>query len=837
MAPPHPGVEARWFPFPALFLLLSVGCQPLGGVTAQIEFSGTAAEGTVRRSLRFAALPEGIGRLEIEVLAADGTALGETALDLRPGPGESLLEPAGGRWRIDGVPAGRDRSLVARAYPEAAEVPDPSPNFAGRIDGLEIEPGRITQAGTLVLTPAGTRDPELDQDPPGVPNLSLEADPRGEQVLVRWLRGPEADLGGYLVAVDPGLSGAAPALIRGRSVTPGEDLAPGLVVAAQVALGETTALVLDGVDGEPLRVLLYAFDTDAIGQPLNWSTPAEAITTPLDTTLPGAPERFSAELNTTLDLTFVAPGEDGGEGPVSRLELRGGSSEAAVTTDFEALDSLPLSLPVSPTPGAEVQVSVEVDPALVSPWLGLRAIDAAGNLGPIAAAEVQRPAPPPPRIDTITPGLALAGSELRVTGAHFGETAGRLEWIETSTTRDFPVRRWIDGVVSASVPLETGPGRLRLVRVDQATAEAPLGVLARRVLSVSGSEPFEILSARGDAEGRVRVHALHRETGRFGTPTHALERIVDGVFEGVAYVPYLAPRSAVVAGDSRGDLDLFAFVSGGGPDRLTTALVSGATVAANATRLADGVRAGAVDGLALFLLEGGTVDRPPAFLSFTRAGQLRAARVADLRLDPFDNFVVSSTAGAPRNVVGVRGPDGGRLSFLEGPPEAPRRSLWSVPRDGDPTGLIRIRSLGPSGPGAELRPTPLGTDYVLAHERPSSGGPTEIAYGLLGTGSPLPHQLSASEDARLEDLGFVLGPTGPRMVILWSVLAEGRAELRWTELDVAALGMSTASTVTAVLDIAPESHRGRLGCKATAVRGCVALWGSQDGAPLLFERR
>ena len=821
--------------FGVLWASLLPACVDHGGITARIEFS--AVPGTVQRSLRFAALPEGVGRLEIEVLAPDDTRLGQAILDLRPGPGESLLEPSGGRWRIDGVPAGQNRSLIARAFPNGM-VSLSEPSFAGRIDGLSVEPGQITQAGVLVLSPSGNRDPRFDQDAPSPPSLSLESDPRGEQVVVRWTPGSEPDLAGHLIAVDRRLNGSTPMLPRSASFETGDLLAADVVVAARASLGEATSLVLEGAEGVPVRVLIYAYDADADGRPLNWSAPSASTTTPLDTSPPGSPSDLTARLGTGLALSFIAPGEDGTEGQISALELRGGSSPDQLTTSFESFPSLPLPVDLLPGPGTAVQAQIAVDASSVPAWVGLRARDRAGNEGAIAVAEVQRLAPLPLRIDRVSPAIAIATGDLELSGSAFGPLPGRLEWVETSTTRRLPIRRWTDTFVTTEVPAEARSGQLRLFRNDGSSTQVAMAVIAQRPLPFTSMDPFELISGPREPSGQVRVHGLHREEGRFGSPTHTLEHLVDGTPLGVSYIPLLEPRSTAVAGDYRSDIDLFAFVSGGGADRLTTSVVSGSTVAPNATRLPEGASIGGVDGLSLILLGGGTGDRPPAFLALTEGGAFRAARVSDLRLEPFDTFQQVGTLGPFRALTGVRGPDGGRLTVLEGSASPSERSLWTVPLDGDPTGLVRWGSVGPSEAGAAVRPVPTTADYLLAHERPDPTGEVHIAFGLARVPGPLPHLLRISGGAaRLEDLGFVQDPGGTRVVLLWSAMNAGQAELRWTEVEVSDLASATVAIRTVALDIAPEDVRGRLGCKIHPASHCLAVWGEREGTPLLFERR
>lgn len=814
-------------------VLLGAGCAPEGGgITARLEF-GTVTPGLVRRELRVAAPPSGVGRLVIEVLDGDAP-LASTVLALRPEPGEALLQPEGGRWRIDGVPAGRMRSLRARAFLDDRLGPTGTLLFEGQRDDLVITAGATTDAGALRLEPVGNRNPAFDFEPPPPPSLEVTAPSAGEALVLSW-SGPEVgDLGGYLVATTR-TSTAVPIFRRGARWAPGETT-QGLTVETLVAAGARTTLTLNGLaDGSPVRVLLYAFDADATGAPLNWSAPAEAVATPQDTLPPNAPSGLTANLSgRNLRLDYVGPGEDGDEGTPDRYELRIAAPNVDLGENFDL--GTALSPPAVAPPGTTVSTVITV-PIDVSQGftVAARAIDAAGNEGAVSALRVNGPGGVTARIDRVIPALPIAGAELQVVGEGFG-TTGTAEWVETSTVRPVTVTSWQPDRVVVVVPAEARSGELVLGAVRQA-----LGVLVRRDAGLPAQAPFVLLGGAVDGNGLVRVHAVHREAGRFGTPNHGVERYIDGVLEGFEHVPLRQRRSPVVSGDYRVDVGVFGFVSGGESASLTTAVVSGDPVAANATRVVTGVAAGAVDGLSLMLLAGGTADRIPAFLAFTRTGALRAARVDNMRLDVFDNFsAYTSTAAAFESVDGVRTAAGAGLLGVLARGTTTELTLWDVPQDGAPEGLTRRPGARPSE-GFVVRAIPAQalptSDVLIAHE--SSGPSSSIWLGLASAFPAGFERVLFGEDLlRIEDLGFIDTAQGVRVVILASRLLASRAELLWAEVPLSAVLAGTAATAVTVapVDLADDAHRARLGCRAIA-RECWALWAHYNEAQVLFVRR
>ncbi len=807
----------------AVFLLAAACGPPEGGLTAQLRFE-PAPVARAGRGLRAASVPAAVARLEIEVLDPAGEVLGATRIARQPDEGESLLNPNGGTWLIDGVPAGEDRSLVARGRlgDQLGPEREGEIGYEGRLDGLRIDPGEVTDAGELVLRSLGGR--ELDFDPPAAPaGLDVQADPIGGRLRVAWSDASEDGVAGYLLAVS--LVGAeAPNLPRRSDPAVGSQLRPGLEVHARPASSFVEVLGLE--DGRAVRVLLYAHDDDDRGAPLNWSAPAEAVGVPADTAAPEAPGQFRAEEvdATRVRLSFSAPADPGRSTPPERYELRVGTERR-----FDGGGEL-APPPVAP-PGAAVEWVVDTR-AAGRRWLGLRAVDRAGNAGEAAFAEVGG-AGALPRVTSVPP-FAVAGAELVLEGERLGASPGTAAWVETSTVRAARVLAWTQDRVAIEVPAEARGGRIELSAPGAGAAlSPPVGVVHRsRIDLPNDTRPFELIGGRVLPGGRRR-YALHRESGSSSqTAQKAILRIADEEIDG----PWLAraePRSAAIGGDYDPALDVYGFVSGGDPAQLSTAAIRGSTVAADATRLPAGAVVGGVDGLALFLT-GGTADRPAATLALTRAGVLRAARVDDLRIEPFSSFFAySSTSAGYRAVRGARSEDGSiRLAMVESTGGVDRLAVW----DGtDPAALSPIDApIRPTtGDGIAMLALP-GGDFVIAHER-TGPGPTTVAVFLLsqwarGEAVLLPREPGLDE--RLEDLGLLETADGVRVVVLSS--GRGRsALLRWTELPE-----DLGAVASAVIDVGDGSARGRLGCKPRPGPTCLALWvASGSGPRVRFERR
>lgn len=827
------------------------GCTPeasVGSVIAHLRFD-EPVEPPSRRALRAAAVPPGVTRLEIAVLGPGEERLGATALVLDPGPGEERLTPEGGRWQIDEVPAGSDRALRAQALVGGGDLPS-ALAYEGRVDGIEIRPNEVTDVGEVRLSAVGVRQPELDFQPPQAPRaLEVEPAPEGERLRVRWAPPLDEDVAGHLLVVASATSTRAPILERGEDPREGATLAPGLVVEERLPRAALTAEVGGLEDGRSVRVLLYAFDAGASGAPLNWSLPSESLGAPLDTLAPGSPGSLAAERvgPSELRVEFVAPGEDGSTGLPAFYEVRAAASEADLRTDaFAGAPALPA--PPVASPGDRVRFSVMVGAGRDLGSVGVRAVDRAGNEGPIAVARVGAPELGAPEIRGTVPAVALAGLELRIDGVDLGATPGEVLWTETSTARALEVARWTPSAVVVALPSEVSTGFLQLARGEDGARSTfgPVGVLARSAAPVDNLSPFELLG--GARRGDRRVYALHRERGQFGSPEHAIQHLVGSALSGSALVPLNLPRSSRVAGDHRASTDLFAFVSGGMATRMTTAVVRGSTATPDATRLDPGVLAGSPDGIGLFLLGGGNPDRPPAMLVFTQQGILRAARVSDLRLDPFDGFsAYTSTVVAYRSVTGARGADDSLLLGLEEVDAAGARlGLWRLPPGGGPSDLERQESPEPprTGGGIAVRALPSAmsttSGFVVVHEAVDPDGRARIAAGLAGDWGVRPFRLLLPDEGvaeRLEDVGLLDTPAGLSLVIVTTLLDGSSGRLRWSEVRLEEGGGLSSGSSSVVIEVGDSDRRARVGCKPAPGPLCPLLWGAADSQQVLFERR
>lgn len=827
-----------------LGLVLVAGCGEPGGLTARLAFVDTQG-----RALRSAGVPDGVGRLEIDALDAYGTRLAGTVLDLSPAAGEALLVPGGGTWQIDGVSVGVDRRLSARAYlgPAAGAVAGQLA-YVGELGSITVQPGAVTDVGILTLAPAsGARDPALDFQAPDAPTFErLEPIPEGEALTAEWRGGQSSDLSGYLVALATTAT-TSPAIARGRAPTIGSELTSGVRVVQVLTASTATGATLGGlVDGVPVRALVYAYDTDDAGTPLNWSAPAEQTATPNDAAPPSAPASLTARRvdAATVELSFVAPGEDGATGLPDRYQLRHAASRSALETAFESQSALPP--PAVRAAGLVVSTRAAVPSA--SSFVGVRAIDRAENAGPIAVAAITDTGASAPSLLRIDPALARAGAQLTAVGSGFGAEPGAARWTTTATSIGLTVLGWSDTEARVLVPDSVASGTLQLSRRDGQIAQlGPIGVLAVSAPPTTSQSPFEV-AAR--AVSSPQVYTVHRERGSFSTPEHAVEQWSGGALVGSPLVPLYEARSTVVAIDARADTETFAVLSGGRASRMTSAVVVGSTLAPAATRLETGLAAGSVDGLALALLDGATGDAVPAFAAFTRSGILRMDRVDDLRLDPFDRFVVeTSTAIAFSLLSGARGSDGAILLAVAetDADQRPRLALWDVPASGDPG--QRQRRAHSSPPAVTGRPRVLavpaadGGGFVVAYAASSANGADRVAVGRASAwGSSfvevLP-DLGLSE--RVEDLGWLRVGAELRLVLLSTAetTVGGTVEaqrLRWTELPLDRLSDPSAA-VTVELDLSVADPKiGRLGCKPLALPTCAALWASTS-EELWIERR
>lgn len=844
----------------ALALALLAGCAEsgdFGGITADIVWGD---EAPARRALRAAAPPSEVGRLVISALDVAGSTLATTALALEPGPGELPLLPQGGDWSLEAVPVGANRSVLAKAFfresfrPGAGEIVA----FTGRIDNVEVRAGLASNVGVLRLQKTPNRLPEADETPPAAPSpVTATPLPSGERVRVTFTPPDDDDLVGFLLAIATSTAAnLAPPLERGARYTPGDQLASGVRVHALLPrASEAQSVDVEGlVDAVPVGVLVYAFDGDANDAPLNYSTPGQALAVPSDTLPPAAPGGLAARAVGTdqVRIELVTPGEDGAEGgPPALFELRAAGDRATLEAQFDALPA------VEPPPVGAVGETVAVERSFgqlggapAAPlFVGLRAVDAAANPGPIAIAEVVQNATVAPTLARLEPPIGLAGRELVITGDGFGTVTGTvtLEPSETGTvTVTLNVTRWTNGQIIAGLPTRARTGRLVVIRPDGARVDAPLSVVARVPYQVSEQVyPFEVV---GTGRDNPVAFAVYREEGDFGTYDSAIDRFYGEAAEGTPWAPAIEDqRSTTIAGTYSPRLDRFLFVASDQALSMTSALVTSSTVTPDPFRQAIGVTAGRADRVSVVITEGGLPGEVPAMVAFTLDGALRTATVADARFQPFDGFyATTSTVEAYDAVTLARDADGavlmahrtitGTVAVLTlrdnpggiAPNAFTTRPISNPPRVGERFELLSV----PQTPGGPER-------FLVAYEHPQPDGGRRVR--LLWAdevGARLGLAPLGPGDRRLDDVGLVLRE-GEVYVAIVSAQLAGSSELTYTEVPISAISDPTAPDGAwpgVIVDIAREDHYARVGCKPFLQAHCPIFW-SGDVQGVLFMRR
>lgn len=877
---------SRRSPLAPLALLLAIGCgqaepepeSPFGGLSLQVVFGADpAAPG--RGGLRLAAVPPLVDRLQFAVLGTDGSTLAETNLYAQPAEAQLPLVRAGGSWRLDQVPVGSGRSIVGKAYLGRRSDPalDGAVLFAGRLDGVTVRPGRVTDVGTLTLASVGPRVPEEDTLPPDAPpGFAVTAREEGGAADVSFDWPPQPDVFGFIVAVGTSsVVGAAPSIDRSWNPLVGDAIVPGLVVAQRGRLQDATELVLRGLrNGVTHTVLAYAFDADGDGLPLNYSAPAVAWVVPADRAPPGLVRSLSVTASVgaarPVRVSFEAPS---GETPAG-YEVRASLDPAQL--DGARFDALPWVPPPETGGGrglgryAPSELGVPVGEAF---FVGVRARDAAGNLGDVAVARFDPGPPPPPTIERSVPQIARAGGELRLEGRGFGVEPGRVELVTTGTAADafdLPVVRWSPGVVIARVPARARSGQLRVQRSDGSTGPehglavvlalpgraAPRCAAYRCSSGDEGLHPFELVGA-GALDGST-TGALHREccedSGR--AFVSGVERVLGLRGESRVLAEQRGTdRPTAVAGTSDPSGSRFLFVSADGPRSMSTTLVSASADAPQAVRRGLGVAAGGAERVSVAALDrpaGAPAEAFPALLAFSVGGVVRTATVDDAALRPFAGFFAlrDDEALLDRPVV-VR--DGsGAVVLAHRRVDTGGAALWvrrntrpsTDPGAFDPVPGGRRERVGP---GLELLSVPRAPggaeQVVVAYEAEDAAGRSRVRVAPIerlesGPGlAPLPDD---GVDQRLSDAGLVMRDGAAWIALLIAHRhSPSRIELTYTELPLSAVEASApvdGAHPGLALDLAGQDAQGRLGCKPLPQNTCPIVWLGED-LDVLYVRR
>ena len=848
----------------ALFASAASACdESVGGLTARIEFGqapDTRASDVSRRTLRSAALgpseplrlaavPEFVDRLQVLALDAEGTTLAETNLYASPGPMQLRLFREGGTWTLQGVPAGDDRRLVGRAYLAANADPrlDRVQVFEGEISGVTVVAGQTTDAGVLTLMPGPNRVPEADFDAPEPPaNAVATPAAEGERLEVSWMAPANDDVAGYVVAI--GDTGAAPILDRSAAVNVGTALDPAMSyeVIAIVDANPTPSVSIDGLeDGTPVNILVYAFDADAVGAPLNYSTAALLFGTPADTSPPGPIEALTAEIDGDSALIrFTAPGEDGAAdttGQPQRYEVRTDNSRDRLLDPsmFGTLASV--QAPAVEAPGDQVQFSRPLAALGFVPgtprYVAVRAVDGAANPGPIAVAAIGVTSSVAPAIEVVEPSIAVAGREVILRGRRFGDAVGEVSLTGTeSATQTVPltVVAWNDTEVLVRVPDAATTGTLSLRRVDDATAQNILTVLSRQDgFLPSDPPPFAFIADGGEG----RVAALYRERGF--TVEGAIERFVDNAPEGTPWAPVLpGRRSDQIAATKSAERLIFATRNSDGG--LDIAMVrTSTTVAADPFRQSTSLGPDPADSLGVAALP--TADESvPVLVSLTVQGILRTSVVPDARNGPPNSFipVTSTVAQFDASAVAVDPSGQGLLAHRTVTGTTARLSLRS---SADASTGIFTENEGfgpPSAPAIIVRALPSGDGFVVAYEHIEPDGRTRIRlldaarYGTTDGVAPF-----AETDLMLQDIGWVTR-NGQTWLAVVAVAVDASAALYFTELPLSALAepASVGQWPGNIVDVGPDDTRARLGCAFEVASVCAVGW-MGESIGVLFVRR
>ena len=853
-------------------LILASACstttadETAGGIAVALEFGGTGASGSLTRGLRAAGVPMSVARLEILAVDGDDNTLAETNLYAEPAEGQTELILAGGTWQLNDVTAGRGRSVIARAYLGASA--DPMRNlavaFEGRLDGIEVRPGSITEVGPLKLEVVGPRLPELDFEAPDPPRMvQATATAAGGAIDVRFAAPPQDDAVGWLVAV--GTSSAVsttPALVRGEVYAVGDRLGASVVIAAAGEFGAdaSSATVRGLTNGVTYSVLVYAYDTDLDALPLNYSQSAAALAVPADTLGPEAPRMLSITASTadSVAIQFLAP-ED--ERPIA-YEVR--TSEDALLLD-------PLSFSeqrfVAPPDAGPVAIrfartfSELGTTSTTSFFIGVRGYDTAGNAGRITIAERPGAGDGAPRIDGLSPTVAMARSDLTIRGTSLGSAAGRLELITTGTSAnaiELEVRRWSNHEVVAHLPSTARSGVLTAFRADGAQAQAYLPVvtrlttpLIRRCFPYTCSRdddvraPYEIVGA-GAADGSTTL-AVYRECCTDGF-TGGVERVFGLRHELFEYAPHARPqRSTAIAGMYSADTDSIAFLASSAMDTMSTAKVS-ALEAPAPVRLPTSVAAGGADRVALTALTPAANAPNPAMVAFTIGGVVRTSTVRNVEREVFNAFyAIRSSELAYDRVTMARGSEGTLLMAHRSTDDMGRAVIEMRENTGaDPSGFTPVgAAVAPTvADNLALVATPPGaaTPFVLAYEAVEPDGRVVVrlvdrrGFGRRSGIAPVP----LGADQRLEDLGVLMREGAPWIVVAISEAREVETvALIYTELplsDVVDESPEDGRWPGVALDVAQRPARARLGCKPMAQNTCPVGWLGPDVNQLFIRR-
>ncbi len=821
---------------------------PVGAITASIVFGPSTPPGMLRQSLRTAAVPDFVDRLQVLALDTEGSTLAETNLFASPEASQLQLFREGGTWSLDAVPAGANRRIVARAYWGMST--DPRLNGAlvlqGAIDGIQVNAGQTTDAGELMLELGPMRIPEADFAVPGPatrPNVVAVA--AGDRLDVSWDASEADDVAGYLIAMSTMTDAVPPTLTRGQSLQRGDMIEQYRIVDRILATAPRTLSIEPLVNGSPIAIVIYSYDADATGEPLNYGSPTLVFGTPLDIVAPGAPQMFTVRLvgDMNAEISFVAPGEDDAalSGEPERYELRTADTRELLEDPTTFVQQAGIAPPPVAAPGTTVRFVrplADLDLPPTGPkFVGIRAIDRSANAGLPAIAELTLTSSLAPAITALQPAIALAGRELVIRGLGFSDQPGAimLAGTESSTlTVTLNITAWSDTEILAQIPADATTGILTVMRPDAAAATAVLTIVAQAPTMFPSDDPPFAFAATNEG----RVAALYRERGF--TVEAAIERFID-------FVPEDDPL-AVVRPGRRSDRIIatqnqqrFVFAASNADGRLDIVTVASSTVVSpDPFRQTASVGTEPADSLSIAALP--TEDiRVPVLLAFTLQGTLRTSNILDARTDPPNVFssISSTVATFDAAAVGAAG-DGSTLVAHRTVVGTEARLTLRRGAAGTPDALTEVPGLAPlAGPRIVVRAAPgLPARFIVAYEHVEADGrrvrifDADQAQQTVGVA---PFDIL---DLELQDFGWVTRG-GDVFLAIAAVRVSGGAELYYTEVPLSAVtgpDVPDGAWPGTVLDVASAETRARLGCAFELGAVCAIAWMSDDAGTIFLRR-
>jgi len=781
---------------------------------------------------------------------------------------------------LDNVPVGRDRVLRAQAFIGTVDNVDArgALAFAGEISGIRVRFGQVTDAGVLALRKVdGQRVPRLDDQPPTAPtNVVASAVPAGSALSVTFTPPPDDDVAGYIVTITATASAAPPQLRRGEVLPMGALVGDSRIVAIVDRPQPFEPVRLAGlIDGQRYTVHVFAYDADLDNQPLNYSAATPAAGVPQDTARPGPPGSVTITSSTgaTAAISFVGAGEDGELGTPTAYDVRASTTQALLLdpASFENLRQVPgpQTIPAPQARAAFFRSFTELGVKFSEPfWVGMRAIDGSGNVGPVTVGEYTVPATIAVSLDGIAlrtrgeatsavvdPPILHTDSDAGGRPERTVQLLGQLFGVDTGTvTLDgaagagrwvLPIIGWTDDVVTCAVPDDARGGTLSVHRADR-RGSGSLEVAVMRV------EPNELVATRPPfafEQAANRVSAIYGAQGAFPNGYEStVIRVVDAASEGTRYEPYQTrvPLTAV-AGTYSATVARFAFVANTANLRsLTAAVVNTSTTAPVAQRRQEAAAIGDADGLGLLLLDTATPQAGlPALLAASRGGEISVSTTADLIGAGFGALTTITTSGAASFVTLARRRAGGAtrylLAYAEGSPA--RLGLAVATGTGSTLGTFtRAGVLSPPDVSEQIRVLDDG-GFIIAYEARLPDGRRDVRLlrrSDYGRGPGLAPMPVVPQDRRFEDAGLVIRGGASWVAVLTTRWDVADVILEYTEVPVSAL-VADGRSDTRPMELARartiSAPAARLTCHSAPSSECAIAWLGEVRPSVLFVRR